>query len=214
MKRKYGDRPGWERIEQRLFTVARVHQPAFSGVVSLYTMLHVRKPLYKPVAGELTLLADDGFRWLQLYSDDAQSQTYTVTVAFNPENFAAQWYIDVCAGHGVDHTGIPWHDDLYLDLVVSARGALAVIDAADLETAMETDAVSLPAYQLAWGEAHRLAPLARNMRLPEMQFAPGALSAMLSLERGETVAGYTRLVALDAAPDATSERDSEQTREA
>ncbi len=201
MKRKYGDRPGWERITERMFTVARVERPTFSGIVALYSMLHVRERLYKPVAGELTLIADDGFCWLQLYSDDAASQTYTVTAAFNPENFVAQWYIDVCAGHGVDHTGVPWHDDLYLDLVMSAHGALAVIDAADLESALEAGAVSLPAYQLAWREAHRLAPLARNMRLPEMRFATEALSALQALERGESVAGYTR-VAVPGAPGA------------
>ena len=195
MKRKYGDRPGWERIAERMFTVARVEQPAFSGVVALYTMLRVREPLYKPVAGELTLIADDGFCWLQLYSDDVESQTYTITVAFNPENIVVQWYIDVCAGHGVDHTGVPWHDDLYLDLVMNARGALSVIDAADLESALEAGAVSLPAYQLAWREAHRLAPLARSMRLPEMSFATEALSALQALERGESVAGYTCVVA-------------------
>lgn len=195
MKRKYDGRPGWERITERMFTVARVERPTFSGVVTLYTMLHVRERLYKPVAGERTLIADDGFCWLQLYSDEPASQTYTVTVAFNPENFVVQWYIDVCAGHGVDLTGVPWHDDLYLDLVMNARGALAVIDAADLESALETGAVSLPAYQLAWREAHRLAPLARNMRLPEMRCATEALSALQALERGESVASYTCVVA-------------------
>lgn len=215
MKRKYGDRPGWERITEHLFTVARVEQPAFSGVVTLYTMLRVRERLYKPVAGELTLIADERFRWLQLYSNDAESQTYTVTAAFDPENFVAQWYIDVCAGHGVDHTGVPWHDDLYLDLVMNARGALAVIDVADLESALETGAVSLQAYHLAWREAHRLAPLARGMRLPEMRFALEALSALQALERGELVAGYTRIAAADAADaaDAAVDRRTERTRD-
>jgi hypothetical protein len=193
MKRKYGDRAGWARIAERAFTVAQIDLPAFSGVAALYTMLRVREPLYKPVAGELTLIADDGFRWLQLYSADAQRQTYTVTAAFNPENIVAQWYIDVCAGHGVNHTGVPWHDDLYLDIVVSERGALAVIDAADLESAVEMEALSLPAYHLAWREAHRLAPLARSRLLPEMRFAAEALGAMRALESGQAVAGYTRI---------------------
>lgn len=191
MLRKYGDRAGWARIAASVYTVARVDLPAFSGVASLYTMLRVRERLYKPVAGEMTLIADDGFRWLQLYSARPESQTYTLTAAFTSENFVAQWYIDVCAGHGVDHTGIPWHDDLYLDLVVSERGAIAIIDAVDLEAAIEVGAVETEAYHLAWREAHRLAPLARSASLPEMRHAAVALDAMQALERGEAVAGYT-----------------------
>lgn len=193
MKRKYGDRPGWARVLAHTFTVARVERPAFAGVVTLYTMLEVRAPLYKPVAGELTLIADVGFRWLQLYSADSQSQTYTVTAAFNPAEMIVQWYIDVCAAHGVDHTGIPWHDDLYLDLVANQRGAIAVIDADDLEQAVDHGMTSIATYHLAWSEVHRLAPLAHSGRLPEMRFAGEALEAMCALERGAVIPGYTCL---------------------
>ena len=44
--------------------------------------------------------------------------TCTVTATYNAEDALAQWYIDVCGGHEIDHTGIPWHDDLSLNLVV------------------------------------------------------------------------------------------------
>jgi predicted RNA-binding protein associated with RNAse of E/G family len=67
VKRKYGDRADWARILERSFTVARVEQPAFCGVVTLYSMRRVRAPLFKAVAGELARIADDGFRWLRLY---------------------------------------------------------------------------------------------------------------------------------------------------
>ena len=198
MKRKYGDRSDWARILAHTFTVARVDQPAFSGVVTLYTMLRVREPLYKPVAGELTLIADADFRWLQLYSADRRSQTYTVTAAFNPAEIVVQWYIDVCAAHGVDHTGIPWHDDLYLDIVANQRGAVAILDANDLEQSVERGMTTLSSYHLAWGEVHRLAPLAHRGLLPEMRFANEALQAMRALERGVAVAGYTRLASSGA----------------
>ena len=198
MKRKYGDRADWARIAASAFTVARVDLPAFSGVVSLYTMLRVHEPLYKPVCGERTLLADNGFRWLQLYSSQPERQTYTVTAAFSPENILAQWYIDVCASHGVDHTGIPWHDDLYLDLVANGRGAVEVIDVADLEAAYDAARVGAADYHLAWCEVHRLAPLVRTGALPEMAFACDALDALDALERGASIEGYTTLVSLSA----------------
>lgn len=200
MKRKYGDRADWARILEHTFTVARVDLPAFRGVVTLYTMARVREPLYKPVAGDLTLIADAGFRWLQLYSAHPTGQTCTVTASFDPQNTIAQWYIDVCAGHGVDSTGIPWHDDLYLDLVVSPSGKLAVIDGDELEAAADAGAVDASAYTLAWREAHWLAPLAHRHSLPEMRVAHRALDAMCALERGEVWPGFVRLGAQGGAP--------------
>ncbi len=203
MKRKYGDRADWARIAASAFTVARVELPAFVGIVSLYTMLRVREPLYKLVCGERTLLADDGFRWLQLYSSLTERQTYTVTAALSPEKNLAQWYIDVCAGYGVDHTGIPWHDDLYLDLVANERGSVEVIDVADLESAYEAGQIAAADYHAAWREVHRLAPLVRAGKLPEMVFAREALDALDALERGATVEGYTVLVGPRADPPDT-----------
>lgn len=195
MKRKYGDRAGWARILAHTFTVARVEQPAFCGIVTLYSIQRVREPLFKPVAGQLTRIADDGFRWLQLYSARPEDQTYTVTAMYDGENTLAQWYIDVCAGHGIDLTAIPWHDDLYLDLVVSPGAAVEVIDGAELEEAAETGAITASAYTLAWRETHRLAPLAHRGDLPAMRMARAALGAMLALERDELRPGYARLAA-------------------
>ncbi|HZC07308.1 MAG TPA: DUF402 domain-containing protein [Ktedonobacterales bacterium] len=196
MKRTYGNRPGWSRILKHTFTVARVGLPAFNGFVTLYTMIDVREPLYKPVAGDLTLIADTGFHWLQLYSADAWSQAYTVTAAFDPEGSVVQWYIDVCAGHEVDSTRMLWHDDLDLDLVVSNQGAVAVIDVAELELAVDRGETPVAAFHQAWSEVHRLAPLAHSARLPEMRVAREALQAMRALERG--VSGCTCMAMLGA----------------
>lgn len=195
MKRKYGDRASWARILRHTFTVARVELPAFCGIVTLYSIKRVREPLFKPVAGQLTRIADDGFRWLQLYSARPEGQTYTVTAMYDPENALVQWYIDVCAGHGIDHTGVPWHDDLYLDLVVSPGAALEILDGAELEDAADAGTIDATAYTLAWRETHRLAPLARRADLPEMRVARVALGAMLALERGEIRPGYVRFEA-------------------
>jgi predicted RNA-binding protein associated with RNAse of E/G family len=200
MKRKYGDRADWARILEHTFTVAQVDLPAYHGVVTLYSIGRVREPLYKTVAGDLTLIADEDFRWLQFYSAYPASQTYTVTASFDPHNDIAQWYIDVCAGHGGDWRGIPWHDDLYLDLVVNPRGKLAVLDSDELDDAADAGVVDAAAYTLVWREAHRLAPLAHRISLPEMCVAREALDVMCALERGEVWPGFARLEALGGAP--------------
>lgn len=193
MPRKYGDRAGWARIAEHTFTLARVETADFRGVAALYSMVRTREPLYKPICGVPTLIVADGFRWLQLYSADLTAQTYTVTGTFDSENILAQWYIDICAGHGIDQAGRPWHDDLYLDLVADGRGAVEIIDGDDLTAALAAGEIEAAKYVLAWREARRLAPLARDARLPEMRCARETLAALMALERGDQVAGYTRL---------------------
>ncbi|MDE3229108.1 MAG: DUF402 domain-containing protein [Chloroflexota bacterium] len=195
MPRKYGDRADWARIAEHRYTLAQVETPTFRGVATLYTMLRVREPLYKPVCGVPTLIVADGFRWLQLYSADPTAQTYTVTATFDPENILAQWYIDICAGHGLNQAGRPWHDDLYLDLVADGRGALEIIDSDDLAAALAAGDIGPAEADLAWREARRLAPLARDARLPEMRRPAETLDALVALERGAAVAGYTCLAA-------------------
>jgi predicted RNA-binding protein associated with RNAse of E/G family len=93
---------------------------------------------------------------------------------------------------------VPWHDDLYLDVIASEHGAVEILDAADLEAAVDDHEASLSEYYLAWREVHRLAPQVRSGTLPEMQFAPAALASMVDLAEGATVSGYRAL--------ATSER--------
>ncbi len=193
MKRKYADRPNWGRVEAHSFIAARVETPAFCGVASLYTFHRVREPLYKPIVGMQTLLAEAGFRWLQLYSGGESSQRYAVTAMYDAQRRLVQWYIDVCSRHGVDHRGVPWHDDLYLDVIASGHGAVEILDAADLEAAVDDHEASLSAYHLAWCEVHRLAPQVRSGSLPEMQFAPEALTSMVALAKGASVSGYQAL---------------------
>lgn len=71
MKRIYGDRAGWARIAEIAehgFIVAQVETRRFRGIASLDTMARVHEPLSKPVAGQVTVIAVDGFRWLRLSS--------------------------------------------------------------------------------------------------------------------------------------------------
>lgn len=46
------------------------------------------------------------------------------------------WYIDMIAGQGIDADGVPFFDDLYLNLVVYPDGTIVVDDMDELEDAL------------------------------------------------------------------------------
>ncbi len=198
MKRKLGSHPGWWRVLARRYTVARADgaHGGYAGVISLYSFQRVAEPLWKPLAGQPALLADDGFAWLQFYPAHTgmiEMEAYSVTAMIAPDGAIAQWYIDICAGIGLTPEGIPWHDDLYLDLVTTGRGDVEVLDERELDEALAAGAITPEEHQAAWRGVHILAPHVRRTALPEMRAVQRAFTALRALERGERPAGFDLL---------------------
>lgn len=200
MKRKLGSHPNWRRIIAHRYTAARAVAPRapYSGVIALYSIERVTMPLWKPLAGQPVQLAADGFAWLQFYpSPDPTGSgsadpavTYALTAMVAPDGDVRQWYLDIAAGCGTTPDGIPWHDDLYLDLVTAGRGDIELLDADELEEALIAGDETPARYHAAWDLAHRLTPTLRALDLPEIEALAPALAALRALESGEPAPGY------------------------
>ena len=66
------------------------------------------------------------------------------------------WYIDMIAKQGIDADGVPYFDDLYLDLVVYPDGTVIVDDMDELEEALLKKDITQNQYHLAIETSHRL----------------------------------------------------------
>ncbi|MBB6097266.1 hypothetical protein HNR42_000680 [Deinobacterium chartae] len=164
MKRKSSARPGWTRVPRRRFEVHAVP----GGLLTCLEVLEVRAPLTVPCCGEPRVVADAGYRWVQFFPEGAR---HALTTMWTPRFEVAQWYVDVTDGWGVDPGGVPWHDDLYLDVIATPQGCLEVIDADDLEAALQAGAVTPGQYRAAWQEARAV-----EAALRAGTFAPVAAS--------------------------------------
>ena len=67
----------------------------------------------------------------------------------NEKNEILLWYIDMIADKGTDEDGIPYFDDLYLDLVVYPNGTIIEDDMDELEEALLMKDISEEQYDLA-----------------------------------------------------------------
>lgn len=150
MKRKRADRQPWPRILSHRYAVQRVDSPDFSGYVSHFWMDAVRAPLFVPCAGQIICIADSGHLWLQLFPDDSR---HTLTAMLDADRALVQWYVDICQGHGLGDDGVPWFDDLYLDVISLPTGEVEIIDAEELDEALTHNLVTADDYALAWREA-------------------------------------------------------------
>lgn len=130
-----------------------VHTAEFTGSLTLPQLLHVTEPLWKRIGDRDYCLAASGYQWLQHWPAAAH---YSLTAMFDRDNRIVQWYIDICRDQGVDDRGVPWLDDLYLDLAIVPPREVHLLDVDELADALLHGIVSRSECDLAWTEAERL----------------------------------------------------------
>lgn len=150
MRLKTAERSDWQRILAKRFVARRIETPEYRGYVSLLHIDEIEEPLYVVFEEERVLIADCGYDWLQHFPDGAH---YVLLAAFDERGELVQWYIDIIGSMGVDERGIPWYDDLYLDIVISSGGKTLLLDVGELDEALRRGEVTAAAYNFAWREA-------------------------------------------------------------
>ncbi|CAM3661181.1 MULTISPECIES: DUF402 domain-containing protein [Saccharibacillus] len=153
MKRKFADRANWRRVTDRRFLCRYIDSRRFTGYVTLYNMLKLKEPLMKTYGGLTFCVADKGYSWLQYFPKDAH---FIVTTMFNEKREVVEWYIDICKSQGVTDQGVPWFDDLYLDIVVLGDGTVFLLDEDELDDALRRGVITEADYALATRTAHGL----------------------------------------------------------
>jgi predicted RNA-binding protein associated with RNAse of E/G family len=151
--RKTADRPTWQNVLARRFIVRRIDSLDFHGYVSLLHIDAISTPIYVTFAGEQVCIADQGYDWLQHFPDGTH---HVLLAAFDGQGELVQWYIDIIGASGIDERGIPWYDDLYLDIVIAPSGDILLLDGDELDEALRLGQVTPEMYDLAWREASRL----------------------------------------------------------
>ncbi|MDN4071254.1 DUF402 domain-containing protein [Paenibacillus vini] len=163
MKRKFGDRANWRRVTQRQFKSKYVDSDMFRGYVTSYSIQALRDPLWKTYGGNTFRIADKGFTWLQYYP---KGEHYVVTAMFDDKGDIVEWYIDVCKTQGVTDQGVPWFDDLYLDIVVLKNGEVFLLDEDELDDALSRGHITVRDYDMATETARDVMRSIREQHFP------------------------------------------------
>ena len=194
MTYKRADRPGWPRLRAQRFVCQRLCEGRVNGYATLLQMVEVAEPLWVTHHDRRICIADVGYSWLQIFPEGTN---YTHTTMFDAEGQPVQEYIDLVVEHGVDEAGIPWYDDLYLDITWIPEGdGPLLLDQEELEAAHAIGAITPEQYDLARGETARLLvaltlgdyPLPEVARAcyPALKAALDASEATAATEAGET----------------------------
>lgn len=176
MKRRSAARQPWPRVLSRRFTHQRIESAVFTGHVTLLCMDQVREPLVVDWQGTPLCVCDSGFSWLQQFPDNTH---YAVTTQFDANGEIVQWYIDVCNRHALGTDGIPWWEDLYLDVLMVPDGRVEIADAEELDEALMAGVINCAQYDLAWREALALVAAINGQCLPVLELASSQRQQLL-----------------------------------
>ncbi|MGE7882428.1 DUF402 domain-containing protein [Bacillus sp. NPDC094077] len=143
MKRKYGDGSSWKRLIEKDYIVKQVED----GMLGILDIKKVREPSYKKYDGEEVCIADDQYTWVQYFID---GKNFAITAMLDDRKNLVQYYIDVTKEYNIDERGLPYFDDLYLDVVLLPNGEIYVLDEDELEDAYSMGDVTKEEYELAW----------------------------------------------------------------
>lgn len=133
MKRTRLSRELWTCITDRSVRLARADLPGFRGVVCCLDVRAVSAPQIWRRNGADVPVCVAGSRWVELLPE---AGGFCVTAMLGPDRAVRLWYIDMIAGQGVDADGVPWFDDLYLDLIVWPDGEVQTDDRDELDAAL------------------------------------------------------------------------------
>jgi predicted RNA-binding protein associated with RNAse of E/G family len=147
---KSADRLDWQLVRERRFVVQRIDSSDYHGYVTLLRLDDVREPLCVRFGQDLVCIADRGYDWVQHFPDGLP---YVLLAAFDAYGELVQWYIDIVGAMGVDERGVPWYEDLYLDIVVSPTGETLLLDVDELDEALSRGEVTQNQYDFAWRQA-------------------------------------------------------------
>ena len=152
MKRKYATRPIWRRVKKRRFVMERLVTDDFCGVVTQLHLHEVNPELWVNGLGSKFCIAASGYSRIQFFPE---GEPYAFTVMSDETSQPVQVYFDV-GHHGLTEQGIPYWDDLYLDVIYLPKRGVELQDEDELELALASKAISQNEYHLAVQTAKHL----------------------------------------------------------
>ena len=154
MKIKRADFPNWPKVEDKSYINMYVNNPDFKGNISLLTAVKI-KPEHRLVGdndGKEEVLFDDNFKRLEFYPEDNKHVAFMAS--FNEKDELLHWYFDIAKKTDVTAEGVPYIEDLYLDIMYYKSGNHKFLDEDDLKDALDRKEISKEDFDMAYNVAN------------------------------------------------------------
>lgn len=174
LKKRFVTNPNnMEIVENGNLKIKAFNNLDFTGDIALIKF----NKMYKPYMVENINLcmANNNYKWLEFYD---YSKKYRLTAMYNDKNKIIEWYFDIARKIGKEN-GMPYEDDLYLDVVVTQKGDIILLDEDELKVAFEKMEVTKKEYDEAYQEARKLIDKLKGEKDSLQKFTDKYLKIML-----------------------------------
>lgn len=162
-----------EIVKDGYFKIKSFDNEDFVGDIALIKFNKMNKPYM--VENINLCMANDNYKWLEFYD---YNKKYRLTAMYNENNEIIEWYFDIARKIGKEN-GIPYEDDLYLDVVVTQTGKIILLDENELKEAFDRFEVNKSDYDMAYNEAKKLIELLGDNKDKLKEFTDKYLNKML-----------------------------------
>lgn len=146
MKRKELARHGWKSILQRRDFHCCWEKNGQRGEAALIHILKTAKTGLGQFRGEEVVIYRDDYHWLQIVMPE---QHWWLTAMVDEKGQITQYYFDISLENHLLGSGESWFWDIYLDVVLMPDGRLDLLDADELDEALEQGDITQEQHQLA-----------------------------------------------------------------
>lgn len=174
LKKKFVTNPNnMEIVENGNLKIKTFNNSEFTGDIALIKF----NKMYKPYMVENVNLcmANNNYKWLEFYD---YSKKYRLTAMYNDKDEIIEWYFDIARKIGKEN-GTPYEDDLYLDIVVTSKGDIRLLDEDELKEALNRKEVTNLEYESAYKEAEQLMNKLRSRKDNLQDFTNKYLKIMM-----------------------------------
>lgn len=143
----------WTCIKSKKLKGKQINTDFFKGYIGVLEIEEVSEKQIWKFNGEDITVCDNGLKWVSVLPEN---DFYCITAMMNAEDNILLWYIDMIATQGIAADGVPYFDDLYLDLVVYPDGTIIVDDMDELEDALSKKDITQEQFELALDTVDKL----------------------------------------------------------
>ena len=115
------------------FKLIKVEEPFFNGYACFLKLQNIENPLIVNNGIDEVCIRDNNYEWIEVYPTNGR---YAITIMYDDKGNLIEWYFDISKNIGMEN-GIPYEDDLYLDMIITPDGKEIVVDEDELIGAKE-----------------------------------------------------------------------------
>ena len=173
LKKRYADRFVGNRANADLKIIS-VEDEYFNGDIYFYNFIEVKDKILIPNG---KCIMDNNYKWLEFYD---YSSKVKLTAIYDENNEIIEWYFDIAREIGKEN-GIPYEDDLYLDVVVTPNGEIILLDEDELKQVYDRKELTKEEYKNVYKEAEKLMNKLKNNKDKLKEYTNKYLKQMLGV---------------------------------